>query len=458
MVNATGSGQSVSVDAPFSALMVTIQDASSAYVGGVGVTWKRQNLGSGIIGAPAPNNTLISKTGPSNGTSVMTGRVGLAPGDYAFTATYTDIHGTQATGSPATFTITAVAPPAGTIFTIDNVARTATVGGLPGPATFAQHSTAHGSVVASDGTMYLSMYCAVLKVTPAGEASVFAGTTCGAGGDEGLATAAKLNDPRGLALDEANGVLYIADTGNNLIRMITLADGIIHVFAGGGTGFSEGVAPTQVQLAQPQAVSVDHSGDVYITDINSNAIRVVRHATGLIATWFAATQASPCTGSALQLHGLVADASDVLWVGTAGDAYISGYICGTETANTQVLGIVLRSANGTLTRIAGVNAGSASENIPATSASFPYISGMALSPNGDIAIATGSSNTVRLITKSNGNIHTIAGNGTSVASTAANDYVPGTSSPVNYPRRLSYTPTGHLIIGGYSDNCFREVW
>lgn len=48
----------------------------------------------------------------------------------------------------------------------------------------------------------------------------------------GLATLASLNEPNGLALDEANNLLYIADAGNNRVRLVNKNSGIISTFAG----------------------------------------------------------------------------------------------------------------------------------------------------------------------------------------------------------------------------------
>ena len=105
----------------------------------------------------------------------------------------------------------------------------------------------------------------------------------GSSGDGGAATSARLNDPSGVALD-ISGNLYIAEMGNNKIRMVTSAR-IITTFAGTGVGGSsgdDGVA-TSAQLHGPLAVAVDISGNVYISDTWSYKIRMVT-STGIITT------------------------------------------------------------------------------------------------------------------------------------------------------------------------------
>src|SRR5579883_1760779 len=64
--------------------------------------------------------------------------------------------------------------------------------------------------------------------------SVFAGSTVGSFGDGGLATAARLTNPRGIAVDSA-GNLYIAEKGNNRVRRVDASTGIITTVAGGGS-------------------------------------------------------------------------------------------------------------------------------------------------------------------------------------------------------------------------------
>jgi uncharacterized protein (TIGR03437 family) len=79
-----------------------------------------------------------------------------------------------------------------------------------------------------------------------------------------------------VALDSA-GNLYIADTNNNRIRMVSASTGIITTIAGNGTaGFNGDYGPaTAAQLNEPFAVAVDAAGNVYVADTDSNAVRVL---------------------------------------------------------------------------------------------------------------------------------------------------------------------------------------
>jgi sugar lactone lactonase YvrE len=130
----------------------------------------------------------------------------------------------------------------------------------------------------------IQMWCAGKSATIAGIHCTAAGvllTVAGTGapgfaGDGGLATAAELDLPSGITLDGA-GNLYIADTNNNLIRKVTAATGIITTVAGSETprGLGNGGYATAAGLDQPEGVTVDASGNLYIADTYNQQIRKV---------------------------------------------------------------------------------------------------------------------------------------------------------------------------------------
>lgn len=105
----------------------------------------------------------------------------------------------------------------------------------------------------------------------------------GYGGDNGTATAAQLDFPTDVAVDDA-GHLYIADTYNHRIRKVDAATGAITTVAGNGTAGSGGDngAATNAQLSYPSGVAVDSAGHLYIADTYNHRIRMVHAATGTI--------------------------------------------------------------------------------------------------------------------------------------------------------------------------------
>jgi sugar lactone lactonase YvrE len=110
---------------------------------------------------------------------------------------------------------------------------------------------------------------------------------CGGGynGDNIAASSAELYCPADVALDGA-GNLYIADYGNHRIRMVAAATSIITTVAGNGVyGFSgDGGPATSTQLFYPEGVALDAAGNLYIADSANYRLRMVTAATGIITT------------------------------------------------------------------------------------------------------------------------------------------------------------------------------
>jgi hypothetical protein len=467
-----GTGNTVSVDAPFPILQVKLTDGASTPIPNVPVHWKRVDPGSGFVGQSATNFTsevsLTGSAGVVNGVSGASGRVGwAAPGPYHFAASFTDIHGVPVTGSPQTISVATQAPAAGTIFPVVNYAHASGHLGLPAPATFSELDTAQGLAVATDGTMYISDNYAVYKVTPQGELSVLAGTPGGYGysGDGGPANGAKFNDVRDLALDQANGILYVADYYNYAVRQIDLNAGTINAFAGPGVSsetapFGDGGAATSAYFGYPTSISVDTAGLVYIVDTGHERIRVVDPTTGVITTWL--TASSSVCNAGITPYSFHSN-SDVVFDATGG-AYISGYMCGSETGNSYALGILFRSKTGVYTRIVGSNVVNVAENQVATSASIPDLGGIALDSAGNIALSLYSNQRVRVIAKATGKINTVAGNGTAGYFTVGDltnppgDYEAALGVELYNPYRVGYTPGNHLVIADYSNYAYREIW
>lgn len=106
-----------------------------------------------------------------------------------------------------------------------------------------------------------------------GQYTTFAGTSNSSGnsGDGGPATAAKLDTPSSVFPD-AFGNVYICDTGNGRIRMVS-PDGIIQTVVGGGSSYNEGGHPLQI-LAAPVSMWFDAQGRMYFTDASSTVRRI----------------------------------------------------------------------------------------------------------------------------------------------------------------------------------------
>jgi sugar lactone lactonase YvrE len=146
----------------------------------------------------------------------------------------------------------------------------------------------------------------------------------GFSGDGDPATSAEISNPTSVILDPA-GNLYFADTGNNAIRRIDAFTGIISTVAGkpGGNGYSgDGAPATAALLYSPNGICLDDSGNLYIADTGNNAIRMVGAASGIIST-VAGTGVASYTGDGGQATSATLNQPWGVAASAAGGLYIA---------------------------------------------------------------------------------------------------------------------------------------
>ena len=142
--------------------------------------------------------------------------------------------------------------------------------------------------VASDasGNIYVSDRAnqRIRKIDTAGNISTIAGTgKRGYSGDSGPAVSARINNPSGIAVDAAGDVLF-ADMGNNRVRMIKVSGAISTVAGTGRAGYSGDGGPAfSASMNRPEGVAVDLKGDIYISDTGNNRVRMITPA-GVMTT------------------------------------------------------------------------------------------------------------------------------------------------------------------------------
>jgi sugar lactone lactonase YvrE len=157
-----------------------------------------------------------------------------------------------------------------------------------------------GIAVDSSGNLYVadSEKSNVLRI-PAGSGTpaVLAGSADGSasGFAEGTGTSARFLNPKNLAIDTA-GNLYVADMGNNRIRKITTPGGVVSTLAGDGNPGDKEGAGASAEFNLPQGVAVDRSGNVYVADTQNNKIRMISGGTvSTLATGSGSTFSLPLT-------------------------------------------------------------------------------------------------------------------------------------------------------------------
>ncbi len=164
---------------------------------------------------------------------------------------------------------------------ITTVAGTGTAGfsGDGGPAISGQLNYPWGITLGGDGSLYIADLSnnRVRKVSPTGVISTVVGTgTRGYGGDSGPATLAQLNVPASVLVDVA-GNLYVADSGNQLVRKVSATTGVIQTIAGYTAGIptGDGGPANTTSLDGPYALFLDGPGNLYIADMFHQTIRMV---------------------------------------------------------------------------------------------------------------------------------------------------------------------------------------
>lgn len=176
----------------------------------------------------------------------------------------------------------------GTIYTIAGTGFSVD-GGDGAPAAFADLSGCAGLAIDANGNVFISdsFNHVVRMITAAtGLITSYAGTgTEGAGPVGNQATITALNSPAGLAVD-ATGNLFICDKGNYRILKVSATTGLVGAVAGTGFyGFTgDGGAATSAKLASPNGIAVDSSGDIFFSDSGIQRVREVVAATGIINT------------------------------------------------------------------------------------------------------------------------------------------------------------------------------
>lgn len=221
-----------------------------------------------------------------------------------------------------------------------------------------------------------------LKI-PAGTILTIAGTNVGGySGDGGLSGLAQLDFPTGVAIDSA-GNIYIADSGNNVIREITSSNGVINTIVGG--------AATVQQLNDPESVLVDSADNLYISE--QNGLRISKFSNGTFTVLAGNGEIGysgdngPATKASLdQPSGMALDSAGYL------------YICDTDNSVIRKI-----SPDGIITTIAG----QAIDGVPtpgyygdggfATKALLSFPRGIAVDSSGNVYVSDTQNQVIRLL-------------------------------------------------------------
>lgn len=323
------------------------------------------------------------------------------------------------------------------------------------PATAADLNLPSSVALDAAGNLYIadSLHNRIRKVDAATHLiSTAAGNgNSGVVGDGSLAVNASLSAPSGVALDGA-GNLYIADTGNNVIREVSAATGIISTIAGTGVaGYSGDTGPAiNATLNQPWGVTVDGAGNLFIADTFNHAIRKVTISTGIITTvagtgYTTATGVGDYSGDGRPAVQARLNFPYAVAFDTAGNMFIP------DSNNNRVRKV---DTSGTMSTLAGIGKnGAQGDGGPASAAELWVPSGVAVDPAGNVYIADSQNNAIRKVNAATGNINTL------ITAASGESYLAPTFVPnVLYaPKGLALDGYGNLFVADYYDQQIQEI-
>jgi sugar lactone lactonase YvrE len=299
-VNATGTN--ASFNHPFGAAVDT---AGNVYVGDLG-------------------NNLVRKIAPGGVVSTLAGQAGVAgsANGSGTAASFSHPQGLAVDSSGNVYVADTVnnlirkISPAGAVTTL---AGTGASGAANGPATASSFAFPYGVAVDSSGNVYVADFGnhLIRVITAAGAVSTLAGQAGVTGFMNATGTAASFNHPEGVAVDAA-GNIYVADTGNQLIRKIA-PGGSVSTLAGQPRqgGFQNGPGGLAL-FNSPNGVALDSSGNVYVADSFNQMVRVITPG-GTVSTLAGSGQIGanngPANGASFdQLFGIAVDSSGNVYV------------------------------------------------------------------------------------------------------------------------------------------------
>jgi sugar lactone lactonase YvrE len=281
--------------------------------------------------------------------------------------------------------------------------------------------------------------------------------TAGYTGDGGNALAATISSSADAAVTDSYGNIYIADQSNNVIRRVDAATGIITTVAGGGSGtcatvndaLGDNCPATQAILKGPKDVRI-FRGDLYIADNGDNYIRMVSGATGIISI-YAGTGATAAPSNNVLATDCALPAPQALIFDPAGNAFIA-------TAGGKVYVVRVDAVSHDASIYAGIGtAGITGDNGAATSAKLQNIGGLAMDSHGNLFISETTPNNVREVLASNGNIITYVGKSGSSTSGFAGDGTASDNALLNGNLHISIDAQDNLYIADSGNNRIRVV-
>lgn len=284
---------------------------------------------------------------------------------------------------------------------------------------------------------------AVLKLTPAGETAVLAGSPPSQftiwGSLDGHGGEARFNSPWALAVDAA-GTVFVADTGNDLIRKINPA-GDVTTLAGlaGAYGHADGIGQN-ARFFFPRQIAVDRSGNIYVPDNGNHVIRKITPdgAVTTLAGMAGVRGSADGTGSAARFE---------LPSGVAVDP--AGNVLVADSGNQTIRKI---TPDGRVTTLAGEPGFYSSEDGVGSAAHFFSPLGIACDESGNAYVADTGNQTIRKIMP-DGRVTTLAG----LPGTRGSTDGSGSAALFSSPWGIAVDGAGNVFVSDEFNSTIRKI-
>ena len=326
--------------------------------------------------------------------------------------------------------------------TFNTLAGNPPQGSADGTGNAARFNNPWGVAADTSGNIYVADTDnhTIRKVTPGGMVTTLAGLAGVSGTNNGVGSAARFFQPQGVVVD-SSGNIYVADTGNDTIRLVTSA-GVVTTIAGspGVSGTNNGVG-SLARFYEPEGIAINNSGaTLYVSDTWNHTIRQVTIA-GVVTT-FAGSAGTPGTNNATGLSAQFNQPEGIA-VDGAGNVYVG------DTGNQLIRFI---SPGGVVSTFAGSVGNSGTNNGTGTSAQFWDPQGIALDSATNIYVADSFNNTIRKITPA-GVVTTLVGSAGTVGSADAT----GSAARFWQPQGVAVDSAGNIYVADTANGTVRKI-
>jgi hypothetical protein len=342
--------------------------------------------------------------------------------------------------------------PAGVVTTLAGTAGT--VGSADGTGAAAQFSTPDGVATDAAANVYVAdtLNHTIRKITPAGVVTTLAGTAGMRGSADGTGAAARFDEPEDVTTDGAGNV-YVADGSNNVVRKIT-PGGMVTTLAGTAavTGSADGTGAAS-SFDNPSGVTTDSAGNVYVADTFNDIIRGIT-AAGVVTTVAGAAGIPGSTDGAAAAArfdvptGVAVDRAGNVYVADSGSKHLGCMAC-YDLGNHVIRKI---TPAGVVTTLAGTAGMQGSTDGTGAAARFSDPVGVAVDGAGNVYVADSGNNAIRKITPT-GVVTTLAGTAGSTGSTDGT----GAAARFNDPSGVAVDGAGNLYIADTRNDIIRKI-